>query len=268
MYLRKIFKHGNVIEDVKYKNGRYGTNTKNGPPTGITPPEQKAWQKKNDERKVWRLIDDNFGPGDLWSTLTYPARTRPTSENVRADMRLFLKRLRRLYKKEGRELKYIYSVGRGKRGAVHIHIIINKFDLEKVRDLWAEVVNKGEYVRTDFQPLDKSGDYGKLASYVIKNSEEDFSSDDPVFKKRYCTSKNLKQQKPKARVIRAKEWKKEPPQRPGYYIDKERSYEGINAFGYPVQYTVYVKLDGGKPPDEKSHTGPPGIFDGLQKTIL
>ena len=268
MYLRKIFKHGNVIEDCKYKNGRYGVKTKNSPPTGSTPAEQKAWQKKNDERKVWRLIDDNFYPGDLWTTLTYPANSRPPSETVRKNIQTFLKRLRRLYKKEGIPLKYIYSVGRGKRGAVHMHMIIPKFDLDKIRDLWADIVNHGAYVRTNFQPLDKSRDYGKLAAYVIKNSEEDFQSGDPVFRKRYCTSTNLKQQKPKAQVIKAKEWKKEPPERPGYYIDKERSYAGLNVFGYPVQYTVYVKLDGEKPPETKLPNKAVGNWHTLQKRLF
>ena len=60
-YLRKIIRHGNVIEDCKYTNGRFGLGKKNSQPTGETPPEQIRWQSKNDIRKVWRLLDNNFG---------------------------------------------------------------------------------------------------------------------------------------------------------------------------------------------------------------
>lgn len=246
LYLKKEIRHGNVIEKIKYTNGRFGIKKKNGPAMGTTPPEQKEWQRRQDERKIWRLMNENFGPGDLWTTLTYPAKCRPPSEAVQKNIRNFLDRLRRLYKKMGKELKYIYSVGRGKRGAVHIHMVLPKMDVEKISSIWAELVNNGEYVRTDFQPMDRSHDYKKLADYIVKNSAEDFESEDPVFKKRYCCSRNLKKPVEKTRVIKARTWKKDPPEKPGYYIDKNRSYEGLTAYGFPIQYTVYVRL--GKTP--------------------
>ena len=249
-YLRKIIRHGNVIEDCKYTNGRFGLGKKNSQPTGETPPEQIRWQSKNDIRKVWRLLDNNFSPGDLWVMLSYPGKQKPTTEQVRENMAEFTKKLRRLYRKAGKAFKYIYSAGRGKRGAVHFHLVLPKFDIAIIRDLWAEIVNQGEWVKTDFQPLDRKKDYYKIASYIIKNSEETFGSDDPVYKKRYCASRNLVNKKTKAKVVKAKEWKKEPPERPGYYIDKNRSYSGYSQYGYPVQYTVYIKLDGKGRPDE------------------
>ena len=261
MYLEKEIRHGNVIEKIKYTNGRFGNKKKNGPPIGTTPPEQKEWQRRQDERKIWRLMNENFGPGDLWTTLTYPAKCRPPSEAVQKNIRNFLDRLRRLYKKQGKELKYIYSVGRGKRGAVHIHMVLPKMDVEKISTIWAELVNNGEYVRTDFQPLDKTHDYKKLADYIVKNSAEDFESEDPIYKKRYCCSRNLKKPVEKTRVVKARAWKKDPPEKPGYYIDKNRSYEGLTAYGFPIQYTVYVKLDGRRPPKEETketgRDGPP-----------
>lgn len=241
-YIRKEIFHGNIIEVAKYTNGRYCKRQKNGAPLGETPPEQKRWQSKNDERKVWRLLDENFGPGDLWTCLTYPAGTRPAAETVRTHMQKFIKKVRQLYKRAGKTLKYIYSAGRGKRGAAHIHLVLPKFDIEPIRDAWAAIVNNGEYVRCDFQPLHPDRDYQKLAAYIIKNSEEDWQGPDPVFRKRYCSSKNLRKAKEHTRTVTAKEWKKDPPERPGYYIDKERSYTGVNAYGFPIQYTVYVKL--------------------------
>ena len=52
--------------------------------------------------------------------------------------------------------------------------------------------------------------------------------------------------KVKGHTIYAKTWRKDPPERKGYYIDKTLSYSGVNQYGYPVQYTVYVKLEEGK----------------------
>lgn len=256
-YLRKVIRHGIIIEDNKYTNGRYGRAKKNNPAQGETPPEQKKWQTKEAIRKVWRMIDDNFQPGDLWVMFSLPRNARPNSEQVREIMETFLKKIRKLYRKAGQELKYIFSAGRGKQGAIHFHMVMSKFDMEEIKTVWEDIVNNGEWVKTDFQPLSRHRDYYKLASYVIKNGEETFLSDDPIYKKRYCTSRNVKQKKTRATVVKAKEWKKEPVERPGYYIDKERSYSGFNAYGYPVQYTVYVKLEGGRKdgPNKKEASG-------------
>ena len=90
--------------------------------------------------------------------------------------------------------------------------------------------------------LDKTQNWHRVADYIIKNGEETFLSDDPIIKKRFSASRNLRNRKPKPHVIHAKTWKKDPPQRRGYYIDKDLSYDGINQYGYPIQYTVYVKL--------------------------
>ena len=97
------------------------------------------------------------------------------------------------------------------------------------------------YIHSDH--LDKSQNWHKVASYIIKNGEETFLSDDPIIKKRFSSSRNLRQRKTKARLVHARHWKKEPPERKGYYIDKNLSYSGVNRFGYPVQYTVYVKIE-------------------------
>ena len=241
-YLRKILRHGIIIEDIKYLNGRYGKSKRNSKPIGQTPPEQLRWQSKNNVRKCWRLLDDNFSPGDLWVLLTWPHKVRPSTAEIRKSMTTFLARMKNRYKKTGKDFKYIYSAGRGKRGAAHIHIVLPKFDIEEIQKVWADIVNNGEWVKTGFQPLSQMRDYYKLANYIVKNSEETFYSDDPIYKKRYCASRNLKVQDVKAKVVKAKAWKKEPVERPGYYIDKERSYIGYTSYGYPVQYTVYVKL--------------------------
>jgi len=246
-YLEKIIDRGNVIEVQKYTNGRFGKkdNTGKSAAERVTPAEQLRWQSKEAVRKVWRMLRDkaNFSPGDLWVTLTYPQKTTPDSETVRRNIKEFLKRMRRQFRKIGKECKYIFSVGRGKRGAVHLHMVMSKIDTEIVSTTWQNIVNGGKWVHVHTEHLDKSQNWHKVAQYIIKNGEETFLSDDPIIKKRFSSSRNLRDAKPRARIVFARRWKEQPTERKGYYIDHELSYNGVNKYGYPMQYTVYVRLD-------------------------
>lgn len=249
MYQQKIIDIGNVIEVQKYINGRFGKKEQRekAKTYHATPEEQIRWQSKEAARKVWRLLRNpkNFKKGDLWVTLTYPAGSKPESEKVRKDMQNFLKRIRRRYAKEGKMCKYIFSVGRGKRGSVHIHMVLSKIDSEIIEREWEKVVNGGEWVHVHTEHLDKSQNWQKLAEYIIKNGEETFLSDNPIIKKRFSYSRNLEKKTVKAKTIHARAWKKDAPEKKGYYIDKNLSYSGINRYGYPVQYTVYIKIGAG-----------------------
>lgn len=246
-YQEKVINLGNVIEVHKYINGRLGRKEqrKKAASERATPEEQIKWQSKEATRKVWRLLRDpqNFKPGDLWLTLTYPAKSKPDSETVRKHIKEFLKRMRREHKKAGKECKYIFSVGRGKRGAIHLHMVMTKIDTELITKHWQNIVNNGSWVHVHAEHLDRSQNWHKLAAYIIKNGEETFLSDDPIIRKRFSSSRNLHMKKVKGHTVHAKEWRPEPPERKGYYIDKNLSYSGVNQYGYPVQYTVYVKLE-------------------------
>ena len=149
-YLEKVIDRGNVIEVQKYLNGRYGKKEHRAKEKAkrVTPEEQLRWQSKEAIRKVWRLLRDreNFSPGDLWITLTYPQKTRPDSETVRRNIKEFLKRVRKQFKKQGKECKYIFSVGRGKRGAIHLHMVMSKIDSEIIATTWQNIVNGGKWV--------------------------------------------------------------------------------------------------------------------------
>lgn len=251
MYLEKLIDLGDVIEVQRYFNGRIGRKDTRRRAAALrgTPPEQVRWQSKEAIRKVWRLLRDerNFKPGDLWVTLTYKAGTRPDNETVRGDLRELIKRMRRSYRKAGTEFKYILSVGRGKRGAVHIHLVMSRIDTELIERHWQNIVNGGDWVHVHHEHLDRSQNWQKVAAYIVKNGEETFLSDNPIIKRRFSYSRNLHTKKVRARKIKAKAWRKEPAPRKGYYIDKNLSYTGVNQYGYPVQYTVYVRLRGFSP---------------------
>lgn len=89
--------------------------------------------------------------------------------------------------------------GKGERGAAHIHIVVNGINniSHIIRDLW----EKGWI---SIKPLDKSGQYRKLAGYFIKYSDKTMKTEQGFINKRYCSSRNLHIPEPEKRVIRGR----------------------------------------------------------------
>ena len=99
------------------------------------------------------------------------------------------------------------------------------------------------HLRFPWSPLDDSGQYGELAEYLIKETSQSYKDPDAICKRRYSASRNLIRPKPEVEIIDAKTWKKEAPERKGYYIDKNASFEGVSMEnGLQMQATVYVEI--------------------------
>ena len=159
--------------------------------------------KKNNKRRVAkklrRLIDTNFMPGDLYMTLTYKKGTSKTLEEVEKDLRNFIKRLGYRYEKLGQPLKWIAAVG---IKAPHVHLIINTIDgFNYMKDM-ANVWGLGFI---DIKPLYIEGRYMALAEYLVKHKEENEKKLGVSLKNKraYMSSRNLKQ--PRKRTIRINE---------------------------------------------------------------
>ena len=92
--------------------------------TRASPPKIK---KLNDERsrKYFRwLLQNNFSSSDYHITLTF--KREPTKEQAQREFSNYIKRIRRLYDKAGKELKYIYVCEGRKSGVrLHYHIVIS-----------------------------------------------------------------------------------------------------------------------------------------------
>ena len=69
--------------------------------------------------------------------------------------------LRKQYKKIGKEFKYVYVLETGDKGARHIHMVIESMDTKTIKKCW----DRG---RIHIRLLDDTGQYGKLASYLVK----------------------------------------------------------------------------------------------------
>lgn len=221
----KVFMN-NCIEVYKYYSGRIGKKIYNSPAERKTPLKQIKYQDKKAARVCGWKIAENFTRGDLWATLTYPARKVIEPETARKDISLFLVYLRRLYKKAGMEVKYIYTAGRSKRGMVHFHIVLNKFDTQRIAETWHKISGGGCHFKHLYVNEYNYVDYRKIADYLIKNSCETFYRKDKIHKKRFCASLNLKMPVIEKRIVKAKTWKQDPKSIQGYVLDKNSIYNG------------------------------------------
>lgn len=140
---------------------------------------QAKLNQRNAEKKLTRLVHNNFTENDIALHLTYRNGEEP--ENEADALRVlgnFIKRLKRRYKKAGKELKYISCTEYGKKtGRVHHHLIINGgYDRDEIEKLWGR-----GYANSKRLQFNESGVTG-LAHYIAK---------DKHFFKRWNQSRNL-----------------------------------------------------------------------------
>lgn len=172
-YVERVTRAGKTIEVERYFTSRYKKpGIKRGDKVKPTKEEQKKVNTRAAERKLRLLLNANFGYGDYHLELDYirkkgqPDRSR---EQMRKDMDIFLRELRKECKKAGIELKYVHVMEIGKRGARHHHLVINKIDTEILQRCWYKAYEG--HNRVKIFPLDDSGNYAKLASYFIKYTD-------------------------------------------------------------------------------------------------
>lgn len=261
MYWLDIFRFidSNEIE-IKYA-GRYGARgERRAPRTKITPEQIARQNQKNRVKRMRRIIKANFEAGDHWVTLKYPAGTRKGIEEVRKDLRLFIQRLRRAYKKKDEELKFIYRIEIGAQGGIHIHMVLNRSRGDPASDLMIQKAWKEG--RVNFQSLYEDGSFIKLAEYITKEPTEEvnhqmclFCEEDKAELIKYSTSRNLIRPVPERKIYRRRTVRKilqeGPTPSKGYYIDQSSIVQGVNPFtgcSY-LQYTEIKIKDG--PPGKK-----------------
>lgn len=233
MYIQKTWVTGSVIEveKVHVRKQKKDRQRKVKPTVEC----QKEVNKREAEKKLKRLINKNFHFGDYHILLTYEPRWRP-ADPVAAKNHLeqFNRDVRKVYKKLGKKYKYIAASGFGSTAAHH-HLVLNGIDPSLLMDCWP-------YGRVKIFPLDRTGQYKKLASYIIKQTKETFS--DParrVHGKRWCQSTNLIIPKPKKKKVAANSWRQVPFVPKGYIL--EDFIVDVNKAGYPYQFYTLRKVN-------------------------
>lgn len=144
---------------------------------------QKRLNQKNAENKLRRIVQLNFTGKDVFRTFTYRQDSVPhNKEEAKKEVDNFIRRLRRLYKKRGLELKYIYVTELGENGRWHHHFIMSG----GVR--WSDidaVWGKGTVCSKRFSK--KPGEQATLVNYMLKEWN---------YYRRWNSSRNIEQPQP------------------------------------------------------------------------
>ena len=206
-------------------------------PTPEEMERQNLWRRERDLR---RTIELNFKGGDYHVILTCRKNERPDMEEAMKVIREFRDKLRKAYKKQDWELKYIITTELGERGAVHWHVICNEEQDDKtstvkiIRKIW----KRG---RPYFVPLDDDREYGKLAAYIIKETSKRIREGKTLEKLSYMCSRNMIKPVERKKKVRAAGWRMEPKAPRGWRLDENSVVNGRNPYtGMPYQhYTLY-----------------------------
>lgn len=237
MYTEMIYDLGDSVEHEVYYAGKYGAKgEKRAPKRKPTPSQIKKQNQINKTNMVRRLLKLNFDAGDLWTTLKYPRGYRPGVGEIKKNMKSFMGKCRKEYKKRGYQFKFIRRLEIGKRGGIHIHIVVNRIpDTDKIiRDAW-------KWGRPNFSPIDGEEDsWERLAEYICKEQEEQmeqlslFEPEEQKTLTSYSCSRNLIRPVPEKKTY--SHWtmrrilRDGPKPREGFRVMEDSIRSGINRF--------------------------------------
>lgn len=228
-YIKETVWTGDVIEVTKTMAVNLSKRSRRNPKSYPSPERVIKSNERKAEKKLRWLLNTNFGPGDLHCVLTYGVdEEAPGVEEARKELANFLRRMKREYKKQGKEMKAVY-VTEYKAKRIHHHVILNDIDTKIIQKQW----KKG---RTHDTRLDDGKDYERLAAYLIKETKRSFEEEGREFEQidiegrgedkttghRWGATRNLKPYDKKERVkVSARVWNEEPKALKGYEIIKE-----------------------------------------------
>lgn len=152
---------------------------------------QARLNQRDAERKAKRIVQANFTENDLEVDLTF---ARPESaEGAVKEAQKLLRRLRKIYREAGAELKYFLIWEQGaKSGRVHFHLILNAGPVsrDEIEGMWQHGHANSRRLRMDETGL------AALIEYLTKKSRK---GQRKPGQKRWTCSKNLIKPEPEIR---------------------------------------------------------------------
>lgn len=155
----------------------------------LDPKAKRDLNEKNSRKQCERVINANFGDGDIWATFTYSADYAPVSMEVaRSNMQNYIRRLNYQRRKRGLpNARYVYVTEQGDKGRWHHHIVLDgDIEMDIVESLW--IYGKRNQVRR--LEKDENGLVG-MAKYISKPKGKDKGK----YQKTWTPSKNLRKPK-------------------------------------------------------------------------
>lgn len=240
-YVEMTVVAGNTIEKKYYHCYKArDKNVQRAPKAKETSWQMEEVNRRNAEDKLRWILNTNFKEGDYHLVLNYqrkPGEAYRTPDEMKADMKRYLRKMRAAYRKADLEFKYVYVFEIGEKGSRHIHIVQNEISLAECRKCW-------EHGRVTCTPLDEFGDYRGLADYFMKYSDKTFRTAGRLMGKRYSCSRNLAEPKiTRTTVSRSNTYRRNPKALPGFYVDVNTIREGVDAFGYCFFKYTMVRLE-------------------------
>lgn len=179
-YYERRIRSGKVLEIFRYFSLRPpGKNIPRGKNRQKTGAAQLVRNYVNAKKTLVRLVNTNFGPGDLYITLTYEG-PQPSSQQIKRDLAKYTRRLREWGKKHGVVIKWIAVTEYRESARPHHHMIISGIPGDVARMLWQtepDPRRRGKrrpwkgHGRAPNDTLDHSCDYEFLARYIAKEDK-------------------------------------------------------------------------------------------------
>ena len=197
-------------------------------------PSRAAVIKNNDriaEKKLTRLMNANFFPGDLHCVFTYSG-TEPSQKDAKKEIRNFKRRMERAYAKAGRDFKWI-EVTEYSHARIHHHMLMSYIEPSVIEKQW-----KRGHVH--FTALDRTRNYKKLAEYFIKETSKTMRTPGNETKQRWSASRNLTRPIIKREIIEPKAMFEKPKALKGYQIIEDSVHEFEHPFTgiTPLEYMM------------------------------
>lgn len=225
---------GGVVFQRKIEKRRRSAGETRAPKVNPTPEAVRKLNFRNSVRTLLIKLMHNFMPGDYHMVFTY-AGVPPTKEEAKGNMSRMKRKMRERYKASGAAFKWIETT-EYKNKRIHHHLIVNAgVPVSEIQEMWEE------YGTVHVRVLRKDRDWRKLAVYLIKETQRTFRDPDAYGRQRYTCSRNLSMPEVFEMSIPYSELGEEPKPFPGYYIDRDSIYHGIN----PVterEYMEYIML--------------------------
>lgn len=229
-FIRETCIAGPVI-DITYKYSARAPRRERGANRN---PSREAVVKNNDRlavKKLTRLMNANFYPGDYHCTLTYAVA--PDSAAAKKEIENFKRRMKREYAKQGREFRWI-EVTEQENHRIHHHMLMSYIDQDIITKQW----RRG---RVRFTPLDRSRNYKKLAEYFVKETTKTMRKPGADTKQRWSASRNLTRPIIKREIIEPRAMYETPRALKGYEI----IMDSINRYEHPftgIEHLEYMMI--------------------------
>lgn len=185
-----------------------------------------AWQR------LKLLIAANFGPRDIFATLTYSdERLPPGRQEVMRDVRAFTKAFRKARK--GVEFRYIYVIEhKHDEGRWHVHILINASgdDYDLIRRVWGRGNVEFRKIRVDLKK-----NYETLARYFCKEKR------DRPGQRLWSGSRNLRKPERDSFRVEEDEPLRPPSKRKALLMVADKSVTPYGKYQY-IEYVILKDL--------------------------